>query len=117
MLDDNPNYQHGFERDFFDNMEPEEMVMLATVGYYYIRERELQLKAQEQSRLSDGFVGERIAEKDRKEADRLAILLYERRNGECRAKEAAMSILAKYKNISMSKMLQKLKKEREEEKK
>ena len=117
MLDDNPLHQHGLSRDLFEGIEIEELYMLAVIGYHYIREKEQDLKAHEQSMVGSGMTDKEYSVKEKKEADRLSHLFYERRNGECKAKETAMQILAKYKSIKMSKMLQNLKKEREEEKK
>ena len=117
MLGDNPLHQHGLERDFFTDMDAEEAMMLATIGYHYVREREQELKAQEQNKIRSGFADKKYSATEKKEADRLCMLFYERRNGECIAKEAAMTILAKYKNIKLAKMIKNLEKKREEEKK
>lgn len=116
MLGDNPLHQHGLHRDLFEDMEIEEIYMLATIAHYYIKEKEQDLKANEQSQINSGFTTQEYTDEEKEEADRLAVLFYERRNGQRIAKEAVMQVLAKHKNVKLSKMIAKMKKEREEKK-
>jgi len=102
-------YPHGYERDIFENMPPEELYILASIGYYHIKAESESLRATKQSRISSGiFEGNNASDKEKEEAEHLTKVFYNRRNEYNKAKDACMHIYGRYKNIQMHKLMKEL---------
>lgn len=100
-------YQYGLRETMFKDIEPEELYMLAAIGYYHVRELAEDLEVMDHSRLAGTSPSKKADEEMR-----LMALHANWRDKWATGKESALNLYAMHKQIAFTKLIKQLEKER-----